>query len=133
MIVQYNTSHSLVMDNLGPYPLKLSRDRVTVEEAEISILADDHPILNYPNKITKKDFDGWVTERGLYFPNDWDDRYMPVISSNDPGETPKNGGLLVTQYGNGYYIYTGYSWFRQLPAGVPGAYRIFTNMVSIGK
>ncbi|MFC2125187.1 PIG-L family deacetylase [Bacteroidota bacterium] len=133
MIVQYNTNRRLILEDLGPYPLKLSRDRVTVEEAEIRILAEDHPILNFPNKITKEDFNGWVTERGLYFPNEWDARYTPIISSNDPGESEKKGGLLVAQYGKGYYIYTGYSWFRQLPAGVPGAYRIFTNMVSIGK
>ena len=132
MIVQYNTSHRLVLDELGPYPFKLSRDRVTVEEAEIKILAEDHPVMNYPNKITTKDFDGWVTERGLYFPNEWDERYTPIISCHDPGESEKKGGLLVAQYGTGYYIYSGYSWFRQLPAGVPGAYRIFTNLVSIG-
>jgi len=133
MIVQYNTSHRLVLDDLGPYPLRLSRDRVTVEEAEINILAEDHPAMNYPNRITEKDFQGWVTERGLYFPNEWDDRYEPILSSHDPGESEKKGGLLVAKYGKGYYIYTGYSWFRQLPAGVPGAYRIFTNLVSMGK
>ncbi len=132
MIVQYNTSHRLKTTDLGPYPLKLSRDRVTVEEAEVRILKPKHPVMNYPNKITSKDFEGWVQERGLYFPNEWDDRYEALLSSNDPGETEKNGGLLVAKYGQGYYIYTGYSWFRELPAGVPGAYRIFTNMISLG-
>lgn len=132
MIVQYNTSHRLVMEEVGPYPLKLSRDRVTVEEAEMRILNKNHPLMTVPNKITEKDFEGWVQERGLYFPNEWDEKYEALISSNDPGETPKDGGLLVTQYGEGYYIYTGYSWFRELPAGVPGAYRIFTNMISLG-
>lgn len=133
MIVQYNTAHRLVTEDLGPYPLKLSRDRVTVEEAEMRILKPDHPIMNFPNKITAADFEGWVQERGLYFPNEWDENYEAIFSSNDPGEEPRDGGLLVTKYGEGYYIYTGYSWFRELPAGVSGAYRIFTNMISIGK
>jgi hypothetical protein len=121
-----------VTKDVGPYPLKLSRDRVTVEEAEIRILNKKHPLMNVPNKITEKDFEGWVQERGLYFPNEWDEKYEALLSSNDPGETPKDGGLLVTQYGKGHYIYTGYSWFRELPAGVPGAYRLFTNMISLG-
>ncbi|MEO9967781.1 MAG: PIG-L family deacetylase [Reichenbachiella sp.] len=133
MIVQYNTAHQLVTKDLGPYPLKLSRDRVTVEEAEVRILKPDHPVLNYPNKISEADFQDWVQERGLYFPNEWDENYEAILSSNDPGEEPRNGGLLVAKYGEGYYIYSGYSWFRELPAGVSGAYRIFTNMISIGK
>ena len=133
MIVQYNTAHALVTEDLGPYPLKLSRDRVTVEEAEVRILEPDHAVLNYPNKITAKDFEGWVQERGLYFPNEWDENYKAILSSNDPGEDARDGGLLIAKYGKGYYIYSGYSWFRELPAGVPGAYRIFTNMISIGK
>lgn len=132
VITQYNTS----MRNqpaIGPYPFSISRDRVTVEEAEVTILEPDHPIINGPNKITKKDFEGWVQERGLYFPNKWDSKYTPILSSNDPGETPKDGGLLVAEYGEGYFVYTGYSWFRELPAGVPGAFRIFTNMISLGQ
>lgn len=133
MIVQYNTSSGLVTDQLGPYPLTLSRDRVTVEDAPVKILEPGHPLLNYPNKITGKDFENWVQERGLYFPNDWSKEYTALLSSQDPGESPKRGGLLVAPYGKGHYIYTGYSWFRELPAGVPGAYRIFTNMISIGK
>ncbi len=133
MIVQYNTNSGLVTDNLGPYPFNLSRDRVTVEEAEVKILEPGHPLMNVPNKITQDDFTNWVQERGLYFPNSWSNEYVALLSSHDPGESPKNGGLLVASYGKGYYIYTGYSWFRELPAGVPGAYRIFTNMISIGK
>ncbi|UXX79275.1 PIG-L family deacetylase [Reichenbachiella carrageenanivorans] len=133
MIVQYNTAHQLVTKDLGPYPLQLSRDRVTVEEAEVRILKPDHPVMNTPNTITEADFEDWVQERGLYFPNEWDEQYEAILSSNDPGEDPRNGGLLVAKYGKGYYIYSGYSWFRELPAGVPGAYRIFTNMISIGK
>ncbi|WP_273445150.1 PIG-L family deacetylase [Neolewinella agarilytica] len=134
LVVQYNTSRGLKlpMTEIGPYPLQLSRDRTTVEEAPVRILAPDHPVLNYPNKITSKDFDGWVQERGLYFPNNWDERYTPIISSNDPGEDPHDGGLLVAEYGKGHYVYTGYSFFRELPAGVPGAYRLFANLVGLG-
>lgn len=132
VINQYNTSMRN-QPQIGPYPFSISRDRVTVEGAEVRILAPDHPVINGPNKITQKDFEGWVQERGLYFPNRWDDKYTPILSSNDPGETPKNGGLLVAEYGEGYFIYSGYSWFRELPAGVPGAFRIFTNMISIGQ
>ncbi|MFA0964034.1 PIG-L family deacetylase [Roseivirga sp. BDSF3-8] len=134
VIVQYNTNRGLVTEDLAPYELKVSRDRVTVEEAEIRMLSPDHPVLNTPNRITQQDFEGWVQERGLYFPDEWDeDHFTAVLSSNDPGEEPRDGGLLVARYGEGYYIYTGYSWFRQLPAGVPGAYRLFTNLISVGK
>ncbi|MEL6534342.1 MAG: PIG-L family deacetylase [Bacteroidota bacterium] len=133
MVVQYNTSFRLVTDELAPYPLTLSRDRVTVEEAEVRMLDPKHPVLRSPNKITDADFEGWVQERGLYFPNQWDDAFTPILSSNDPGETPKDGGLLVAQYGEGWYVYSGYSWFRELPAGVPGAYRLFVNLISLGK
>ena len=136
MIVQYNTTWRLKMEKekIAPYAMNLSRDRVTVEEAEVRMLEPEHAVLNYPNKITAKDFDGWVQERGLYFANEWDkDKFTAILSANDPGEDPKDGGLLVAQHGKGYYIYSGYSWFRELPAGVPGAYRLFTNMISIGK
>lgn len=132
VVVQYNTSFRLVTHEVAPYKLSLSRDRVTVEEAEVRILAPNHPVMKGPNKITAADFDGWVQERGLYFPNSWDDAFTPILSSNDPGETPKDGGLLVAQYGKGWYVYTGYSWFRELPAGVPGAYRLFVNLISLG-
>ena len=135
LINQYNTTWNLKVDMeaIAPYHLKISRDRVTVEEAEVRMLAPDHPVLNWPNKITADDFEGWVQERGLYFPNEWGDEFTAVLSSNDPGEDPKNGGLLVAPYGEGYYVYSGYSWFRELPAGVPGAYRLFANLISIGK
>ena len=135
LIVQYNTSgrRRLLMNNLAPYPLEVSRDRVTDENAEVRILAKDHAILNFPNKINENDFDGWVQERGLYFPNKWDKAFTPVLSMNDAGETPKNGSLLVAPYGKGYYIYTGLSFFRELPAGVPGAFKLFANMLSLGK
>lgn len=134
LILQYNTNRRLkVTDNLGPYPLKLSRDRVTDENAKINFLSPEHPVLNTPNKITDKDFNGWVQERGLYFPNEWSKDYTPILSTKDTGETEKKGALLVAKYGKGYYIYTGLSFFREFPAGVPGAYRIFANMISLGK
>lgn len=133
LIVQYNTNRRLVTKDIAPYPLTLSRDRVTVEEAEVRFLNPDHHLLQYPNKITSKDFSGWVQERGLYFPNEWDDKYEALFSLNDPGEDPKEGALLIAKHGKGYYIYTGFSFFRELPAGVPGAFRLLTNMISIGK
>ncbi len=133
VIVQYNTNRGLVTEEVAPYDLQISRDRVAVEEAEVRILEPQHAVLNSPNKITNKDFEGWVQERGLYFPDKWDENFKAILSSNDPGEDPRDGGLLVASYGEGYYIYSGYSWFRELPAGVPGAYRLFVNLISIGQ
>ena len=133
LIIQYNTSHRLVTKEIAPYDLKLSRDRVAVEQAPVEIIGSDHPVMNSPNQITNDDFNGWVQERGLYFPDEWADEFTPILKSNDPGESPKTGGMLVAKYGDGYYVYSGYSWFRELPAGVPGAYRIFVNMISLGK
>ncbi|HWW38122.1 MAG TPA: hypothetical protein VNZ46_02375, partial [Pedobacter sp.] len=132
LIVQYNT-YSDVKTNPGPYPLKLSTDRVTVEGAEVRFLLPDHAVLNTPNKITSRDFEGWVQERGLYFPSQWSKEYEAVLSANDPGEKPLDGSLLVAKYGKGNFVYTGLSMFRELPAGVPGAYRLFSNMISLGK
>ena len=134
LIVQYNTNgRDLIMTDFAPYTLKLSRERTTKEEAEVRFLKPEHPILNTPNKITKTDFEGWVQERGLYFPSEWTKDYDALLSCNDPSEPARDGGLLVAKYGKGYYIYTGYSWFRQLPAGVSGAYRLFANILSVGK
>ncbi len=133
MIVQYNTGHRLATKDFAPYNLKISRDRVSEEDAKVKFLNPTHEVLSFPNKITEKDFDDWVQERGLYFPNEWSEEYEPILSWNDKGETEKKGGLLIAKYGQGYYIYSGISFFRQLPAGVPGAYRLFTNMISIGK
>jgi LmbE family N-acetylglucosaminyl deacetylase len=133
VIAQYNTLADLKTEQLGPYPLEISRDRVTDENAEVRILAPNHPLMTSPNKITSKDFEGWVQERGLYFPKNWDPAWIPILSCNDPKEKPLDGGLLVAKLGKGYFIYTSYSWFRQLPAGVPGAYRLFANMLSLGK
>ena len=133
LIVQYNTNHSLVTKNFAPYPLELSKDRVTDETSTVKLLKPSQPLLNTPNKITKDDFKGWVQERGLYFPNKWDDHYQPVLAMHDKGEKPLKGSLLIAPYGKGYYIYTGLSLFRELPAGVPGAFRLLTNMLSVGK
>jgi len=135
MIVQYNTNNDLEIDKdkFSPYALTLSRDRVTEENSEVRILKPDHPVLNVPNKITVKDFDGWVQERGLYFPNAWDEKFEAILSMNDANEPARNGSLLVAQYGEGYYVYTGLSFFRELPEGVPGAYKLFANLVSLKK
>ncbi len=130
-IYQYNTTPGPKPEQL-PFPLKVSRDRVTDENAEVRLLAPDHPVLNSPNKITAQDFMGWVQERGLYFPNEWDKAWTPILSCNDPGEKPADGGLLIARMEKGWFVYTGYSWFRELPAGVPGAYRLFANMISLG-
>ena len=132
-VAQYNTLAELKTDQLGPYPLEISRDRVTDENAEVRILAPDHSLMTTPNKITSKDFEGWVQERGLYFPKKWDPAWTAILSSNDSKEKPLDGGLLVAKSGKGFFIYTSYSWFRQLPAGVPGAYRLVANMLSLGK
>ena len=133
-VVQYNVvERDSALDGIGPYPMRIERERVSVEEAPVEILAADHPLLNSPNKVTAEDFRGWVQERGLYFASQWDPKYQTVLSSNDPGEKPLSGGMLYTKYGKGVFIFTSYSWFRQLPAGVPGAYRIFANLISAGK
>ncbi|MGB0892741.1 MAG: LmbE family protein, partial [Flavobacteriaceae bacterium] len=131
MIVQYNTSRRV--DVQAPFDLKLSRDRVTDENAKVTVLAKKHSILNFPNQISDNDFKGWVQERGLYFPNSWSKEYTPILSMHDEGESPKNGSLLIAKYGKGNYIYTGLSFFRELPAGVSGAYKLFANMLSVGK
>jgi len=133
MIVQYNTNYRLKVENIAPYELKLSRDRVTDENAEVKFLNPEHPILNFPNKVTQKDFEGWTQERGLYFPDKWAKEFTPILSMQDKGESAKKGSLLVAKHGKGYYIYTGLSFFREFPAGVSGAYRLFANMLSIGK
>lgn len=133
VVVQYNTSRGLDSSLLAPYPLQLSRDRVTDENAEVRFLKKEHPLLTEPNKITTADFQGWVQERGLYFANRWDDRYQPLFSMNDKGESQKMGSLLVADYGQGKFIFTGLSFFRELPAGVPGAYRLFANLISYGQ
>ena len=129
-LVQYNTTYSLPDTDFWPYPLSLSRDRITVEESTMEFLAPTHPALNYPNKITQDDFSGWVQERGLYFPKAWDKNYLPILAGNDPGESKKIGALLVADYGKGKFVYTGLSFFRELPSGVPGAYRLLANLLA---
>ncbi|WP_338407537.1 PIG-L family deacetylase [uncultured Flavobacterium sp.] len=131
MLVQYNTTGDLVTPNIAPYPLKISHDRVTEENAEVRFLAPNHPVLNYPNKITTKDFEGWKQEQGLYYPSEFDKAFTSILSSNDKGETPKNGALLIAPYGKGYYIYTGLSFFRELPEGVSGAFKLLANTISL--
>ena len=133
MIVQYNTIDDLVTKDIAPFPLKISRDRVTEENAEVRFLNPKHPVLNYPNKITVEDFKDWRQEQGLYYPNEWDVAFTPILSSNDKGEKPKNGALLIAKYGKGNYIYTGLSFFRELPEGVSGAFRLLANIIAIGK
>ncbi len=133
LIVQYNRPNGLLISKLLPFDLGLSQSRVTDKDAKITFLAPEHPAMNTPNKITVADFEGWVQERAIYFPSQWDKRFTPLLACNDPGDAPQKGGLLVGQHGKGYLVYTSYSWFRQLPEGVPGAYRIFANLVSLGK
>jgi LmbE family N-acetylglucosaminyl deacetylase len=133
VVAQYNRPENSRTLKLAPYDLHLSGDRVTDENATVTFLAPDNPVLNSPNKITAADFAGWIQERGIYFPNQWDDHFTPILACSDPGEAPLKGGLLVASYGKGHYVYTGLVFFRQLPAGVPGAYRLFANLVSLGK
>ncbi len=134
LILQYNKDDdALVTDRIAPYPLVPSGDhRVTEESAEAKLLQPEHPFFNEPNEIRKKDFEGWVQERGLYFAKEWGDPFQPMISWKDQGESPKKGGLLLAEHGKGTIVYTGIAFFRQLPAGVPGAYRLFDNLVSYG-
>lgn len=133
LVMQYNTAHRLVTKEIGPYPITLSYNRVTEEDADVTILDNSHRLLNYPNKITQEDFSSWVQERGLYFASEWDDRYTPLFSMHDKDEEAQNGSTLYTQYGEGHYIYTPISFFRQLPAGNKGALRLLLNFLSVGK
>ncbi len=135
LVVQYVTAdqRSGSLPPLGPYPLQPANLRVTVEEAPVRVLNPAHPLVLAPNRITGEDFRGWVQERGLYFATTWDDRYEPLFESQDPGESPQRGITLFTRYGKGAYVFTTFSMFRQLPAGVPGALRLFANFLSAGK
>jgi hypothetical protein len=133
LVVQYNTGvGDFNPGHFTPYPAQLSRARVSVEEAPVDVLAPDDNVFHYPNTITARDFEGWVQERGLYFMEQWDEHFKPLLASHDPGENAQKGGLLRAQYGKGTYIYTGYAFFRQLPAGVPGAVRLYVNLLSAG-
>ncbi len=133
LIVQYNTNNRIgpLQAKIGPYPFTISRNRVTDEKAEVRILKREHPALNYPNKITASDFDNWIQERGIYHATDLDSNYKSILSMNDPNEKADNGSLIIAKFGKGNFVYTGLAFFRELPAGVPGAYRLFTNLLSM--
>jgi hypothetical protein len=130
LIVQYQTVASNSA-TFAPYRAQLSNDRVVDETAPVTVLEPGHAIFRWPNLITEKDFGGWIQERGLYFLDQWDERFTPLLESHDPGEPPRRGGMVAATFGKGTYVYTGYAWFRQLPAGVPGAFRIFANLISL--
>ena len=132
LIIQYNTSRGLKTKDITPFKLEISRDRVTDENSNIKIINKSHSILNYPNSISQFDFNNWVQERGLYFPNNWGNEFEALLEMNDINETKKRGSLLVSDFGDGKIIYTGLSFFRELPAGVPGAYRLFVNLINYG-
>ena len=140
VVVQYNVLEGgfmggdpKMLERVGPYPIEIGRERVTVEEAPVRFPHPELAVLHAPNEITERDFDGWIQERGLYFASKWDPRYQSVLECHDPGEHPLEGGTLLARVGKGVYIFTAYSWFRELPAGVPGAYRVFANFISAGK
>jgi LmbE family N-acetylglucosaminyl deacetylase len=140
LVVQYNVADgqnpfggTTTLSSIGPYPLTTGSERVTVEEAAVQFPNPASPLLHQPNEITARDFDGWIQERGLYFASKWDDHYQPLFETHDPGQKPQEGSTLYTRYGKGAYVFTSLSWFRELPAGVPGAFRIFANLLSAGK
>ncbi len=141
LVVQYNVAEggnpfggdTNLLANIGPYPITTGRERVTVEEAPVQFLIPASPLLHQPNEITARDFEGWIQERGLYFASKWDEHYQALFETHDPGEKPQTGITLYTHYGKGAYVFTAFSWFRELPAGVPGAFRIFANLLSAGK
>ena len=132
LLVQYNTSNQIgpVRAKILPYPFNISRNRITDEEAKVNFLIPDHPALNYPNKITEKDFDGWIQERSIYHAEKVDTAYRNILSMKDPGEKEQDGSLIIGNYGKGRFVYTGLVFFRELPAGVPGAYRLFANLIA---
>jgi hypothetical protein len=131
LIVQYQTVD--LEGPIAPFPLEIGRDRITDENAAVTFLDAKHPLLHRPNEITVADFTGWVQERGIYFGSKWDGKLTPLLRFSDPGEPPLDGALLVGRHGKGRYIYTGLVFFRELPAGVPGAYRLFANLLGGGK
>lgn len=130
LVEQYNVSGGLKTTQIGPYPFTITRERVTNENAPVRLIEPQHPILQYPNKITADDFEGWIQERGLYFASNTDSHYQLPLAMNDSGEAESKGSLLVAKYGKGKYVYTSLSFFRELPAGVPGAYRLFVNLLA---
>jgi len=139
LIVFYHKSNEWNPDprrnrpQLSPYKLILGDERITDENAPVTFIEPEHPLLNFPNKLGQDDFKDWIQERGLYYPREWDPQIRALLQSNDPGEAPLKGGLLVADYGRGHYIYSSMVWYRQLRAGVPGAYRMLANMISCGR
>jgi hypothetical protein len=133
LIVQYNTNNRIgpVKANIGPFPFTISRDRVTDEKATVVFSNEKHSALNFPNQITQKDFDGWIQERGIYFATEIDKQYETIFSMKDPNEKASDGSLIIGKYGKGNFVYTGLVFFRELPAGIPGAYRLFVNLLSL--
>ncbi len=133
LIVQYNTSSQIgpVKAKISPYPFDISRNRVTDEKAAVKILKPQHPVLNYPNKITDKDFEGWVQERSIYHASNWDSHYETIFAMHDPGENDDEGSLITAKFGKGNFVYTGLVFFRELPAGVAGAYRLLANLIAL--
>ena len=133
LVVQYNTNNRIgpLTAKIGPYPFTISRERVTDENAEVRLLKPDHPALKYPHKITADDFEGWIQERGIYFATDADKNYEPILSMNDANENPQEGSLIIAKHGKGNFVYTGIAFFRELPAGVPGAFRLFENLLNL--
>lgn len=134
LVILAYTQQQFVRGDFPSFPRPEARPfRVTDENATVTILEPNHPRFNFPNKITQRDFDGWVQERGAYFLSDWDSHFKPLMACHDPGEPDLKGGEVIAQYGKGFYVYTAYAWFRQLPKGVPGAYRLIANLVSLPK
>ncbi len=136
LIVQYNTNNNLSAlkgEGISPYPFNITRNRVTDENAKVNFLLPDHPVLNYPNKITEKDFEGWIQERGIYFADQADAAFQSPLSMADPNEQDQKGSLIIANYGKGKFVYTGLVFFRELPAGVPGAYRLMANIIALNK
>ena len=135
LIVQYNRNNinNGVKVKMGPYPFTISNTRVTDENAKVDFLKPSHPVLNFPNKISDQDFDGWVQERGIYFANELDPKYETVLSMHDAGEQARDNSLIMADYGSGKFVYTGLVFFRELPAGVPGAYRLLANIIALNK
>jgi hypothetical protein len=135
LIVQYNTSNGIgpVKAKMGPYNFGISRNRITDENAAVTFLKPEHAALNFPNKITEKDFSGWIQERSIYHADNWDNNYDAILRMNDAGEAPHDGSLIITKHGKGFFTYTGLVFFRQLPAAVPGAYRLLANLIALNQ
>jgi hypothetical protein len=136
LIVQYNTSNQIgpVRAKISPYNFDISRTRITDENAAVTFLRPEHPVMNFPNKITQDDFKGWIQERSIYHAAGYDTtKFQTIFSMNDPGEKPDAGSLVIAKYGKGWFTYTGLVFFRELPAGVPGAYRLLANIIALNK